>query len=301
MNGTLNRIGLLGLPHTCIACWCVVLLILVSSTSAKKIEDIEKELVQKSVKIKSYTAKTETKQDMDIGQGNKIKSESKGTMEWMRKDQKCLYRMEMKGSSVNIISGKETKSKSTVKIICDGQFLYTLSNTDGQKMAIKAKAVPAQSQDTKSLFKMWRKDHNLKLLTNEKFDGKDCYVIEATPKKKDPNNPLVKSKFWLRKDNGIVVKMLILGKNNKPAQISTTTDIKLDAKIKPERFKFQVPKGVELIDMTKAQDKPADANKQDDTKPKPTETKEEPAKEKEQKPEKKKKEKGLKGMLKKVF
>jgi len=305
MNRLSNRTGLSGLRRARLGCWCVVLLAPASPAGAKTIEAVEKELVQKHDRTKSYTARMETTYDMDLGQGNRMKSQSKGTMEWLRRGPKCLFRTETKGATSNLISGNETTSKMLWTTVCDGDFVYALVDTDGRKTATKTRAQPAQTYDVKSTFNTWREDYTLKLLGDEKFDGTDCYVIQATPKKKNAHNPIGKQKFWFRKDLGMMVKMVGFGRNNQPAMTSTTTDVKLNVDIKPDRFKFKLPEGVQLMDLTKTQAQPAPSREPDDSEARSQEESDGPEDQgpdhREPAARKKDKGKGLKGLFDKAL
>lgn len=219
-------------------------------TWAASLEDIEKDLVAKQDKIKSMSAKMETRSDMKMG-GNTIKSKQAGTMEWVRKDDKFLHRYESEGQSIMKMGDQEMKTDSKMLMISDGEHMYTLTEQMGQKTAMKMKADPAQSQNVASMFKAWKKDHNLKVLPDEKVEGRDCYVIEATPKKEQPNNPISKQVFYLCKKTGTMAKMVGYDKQGKQNMQMVLKDITINPDIKPERFKFKAPEGVEVMDMTK--------------------------------------------------
>lgn len=301
MSDPASRIGRFVSNHAYLACGCLVSLALAYPARAKTLEAVQKELVQNQAKYKAYSAKTTMKMVSDMGQGNKMQVESTGTMEWAQRGSKVLYRIDSKTATVMTMQGKETKTKSETLVVCDGDFIYTLNSEGQQKTAIKMKVQQQASYDTKAMFEAWRKDYTLKLLADEKIEGKDCYVIEATPKKPQPHNPVVKQKCWFRKDLGITVKVVTLDKNNKPTSTMTTTDVKINVEIKPDRFKFKLPPGVKLMDMTKQQYQPPaesqPAKDQDATESK-ADKDEEP--EPEKKPEKEKKDKGLKGLLDKL-
>lgn len=316
MNTSSNRIALLRVSFIRFAYVGIAILLMGSPATAKTIKDVQKELIEKSSKLKSYSAKMTTKSEYDIGQGNKSKTESTGTMEWASKEtpkgDKFLYRMESKDINITVVSGEESKTVSKTLTVCDGDFIYTLSDSDGQKMAVKMKVQSTQSYDIKATFDAWEKTYNLKLLADEKFDNADCWVIEATPKKKAGEqvgaSPIFKSKFWYRKDVGLMVKTVSFDKNNKPTSTTTITDIKANIEIKPERFKFKCPEGVQLMDMTQQQQSvsqetstgaaPEQESQSSKHEPEKKDVKED--KKEEEKDEDKPVKKGLKG-LKKLF
>ncbi len=309
------------LSHTLgLACRALVVLSFVSGVKAATIEEVEKEIIQAQSKLKSYSAVTETRQDMELGPNQRMKLESKGPMVWMHRDAKYLFRMELKSSSVTTINGDETRSKSDTLTVCDGDFMYTLSDSDGQKSAIKAKVDPSHAGDVKGMFAAWRKDSTLKVLPEEKVDGKDCYVVELLPRKKEAGEPFSRQKFWFRKDIGLPVKIVAFGQEDKPAMTTTMTDVKTDVDVQSDRFKFKLPEGVQLMDLTEMQAASAPAShpeaeetrrpsepstgteqnpQQAEGKPQKDEQSQE-AKESDQPPEKKE-ENAAKSVLKKIF
>jgi hypothetical protein len=183
-------------------------------------------------------------------------------------------------------------------MINDGEFTYGYSVTDGKKMAYKSKTTGDWDQ---SPFEIWRKEWDLKLLSDESVDGASCYVIEATPK---PGSDTAaggasgKMVFQYRKDCGLNVKMVSYDKDGKVTFTSSSTDVKVNPNLSDDRFVFKAPAGVEVQDMTAMQQQnaqhasdeqaKADAEKKAEKKP---EKKEE--KKAEKKPEKKKKGLGL--------
>lgn len=221
-----------------------------SLASAATVEEVQKVLEDARAKVKSYTAKTKMTQDIDMGGGNKMQSTMEGTIEWMRKGDKVLYRNDNKANTVTSMGGQETKTESTAAIISDGDFMYTLGEEGGEKHAIKSPAEPSIAGDAKTMFEAMQKDSNIKVLPDEKVDGADCYVIEATPKDKTAA-PMSKTVVYLRKDNALNVKNEGFDAAGKKIFSSQTTDIKLNAVIPADHFVFKAPAGVELMDLTK--------------------------------------------------
>lgn len=313
MNSASIQTRRIWLQRLSLLCCAAAVFSLVSGAVAATVDEVEKEIIQAQGKLKSYSAFTETRQDLEIGRGIRMKGESKGPMEWKQQGSKYLYRIEMKGTSVTTTGGEEKKSKANTLIVCDGDFMYTLIDTDGQKMAIKSRVDPTQAGDAKGLFTMWRKGFILMVLPDEKVDGKECYVLELTPREKKEGEPSFRQKCWFRKDVGLPVKMVSFGKDDKPMMTTTMTDIKTDVEFKPERFKFELPDGVQLMDMTKVQAASTPASGPEAAKTEPpketpkteTQAEEKPqqAEEQKQSPEKEKdsKDKAVKGVLNKLF
>lgn len=238
------------LCHARLVCWCLVSLVFAFAANADTLEEVEKKLAKNHHQVKSFIAQTETTQDFDMGGGNKMKSETTGTIEWMRQEGKELSHIEMKTSMAQSFGGQEMKTEQSMIMVNDGEFVFMLTDTGGRKQVMKQKSTPAQSQEVETIFENLRKDHILKVLPDEKVNGKDCYVIEATPKKANPAMPVATLVLYFSKDLGIGIKTVGKDKDGKAVLTTTMTDIKLNTEIAPDRFKFERPEGVQFMDMT---------------------------------------------------
>ncbi len=215
---------------------------------ADTIEDVEKKIVAAYEKLTSYTAKIQSSQHMDMGDGNFSKSEFAGTTEWMRTGDKVLLRAEMKGVTESKFGDQQMKMTTTALSVCDGEYVYTLSETEGNKNAMKMKYDPAMTGDIPAMFKTWRDSAELTLLPDEKVDGRDTYVIQS--KAKSAGGPTDKSTFYMDKATGLMLKTVIFGADGKEIGSSRLTDLKIGADLKADRFKFEAPAGVEVMDMS---------------------------------------------------
>jgi len=229
--------------------WLLAIL-LAAPAAADTLEEAEKKLVEAYGKLKSYTATFKATQDMEMG-GMRVKSVSQGTTEWLRRGEKVLYRVDVKNVMERGGDEPADKMETSATMIVEGDVAHTLSEAMGQKQAMKMKAEPAMVGDPKARFEALRKDWTLKLLPDEKVDGADCYVVEATPKEGSAGGPLARQVTCFRKDMGVDVKSVGFDATGKQLMTSTVSDLKLNAEIKPERFEFKAPEGVQVMDMTK--------------------------------------------------
>jgi outer membrane lipoprotein-sorting protein len=206
----------------------------------------EKQICQGWDACKSLTAKVATDSRIDAG-GTIMESKGTGMIELLRKGGKLCMRMELKTTMPQPAGGDEKVEQSMLSIM-DGEYNWTLSETMGQKMAMKTKPDPRATGDPKALFEELRKDNELKLLPEETVDGKKTFVIEATPKDKAAGT---KSLLYFDKERGAMLKMVTLSADGKPMWTMTYSDVKYDADISPDRFVFKAPPDVEVQDMTK--------------------------------------------------
>ena len=134
--------------------------------------------------------------------------------------------------------------------------MYSLNESAQGKQAMKMK------QPSNDMFgqKMWEEMHkhfDIKLLPDETIDGKSTWVIESRPKPEKDAPPEseaamegIRSVTNYRKSDGVAVKAVSYDKSGKATMTMTMTDVKYDVDPKPDTFKFTVPEGVTVTDMS---------------------------------------------------
>jgi outer membrane lipoprotein-sorting protein len=269
---------------------------------ADALDDIETAVAGKWDKTTSLTYDMEMTNKM-AGEGFEMGGTTKGSSEMQRKDTKWNMRMDSTTESVSKMAGKDTKNITKTLMVSDGTFTYMLSDTDGQKTAMKTKA-PTSESGGKAYFKTLREGNDVKTLPDETVAGQACFVIEATPKTVQPGAPRMTSRYYFAKDIGMVVQMTSKSDDGKSVTTMTLKNVKVNPSIPADHFVFTAPAGVEVQDMTDMEAKmkkmqedaakaAADAEakaKEDAAKPaakeeaKPAEKKEEPKKEEKKKP-----------------
>lgn len=243
-------------------------LLLTGTVRAETLEEVEKKIIAASEKIKTMSAKSVSTTETEMASmTSKVKQE--GTTETARRGEKVYVRAELKSVTLSKMGDEpEKKTESKVLSIMDGEFLYTVNDEDGKKSAMKMKLPEKTNAPVKDMFTELHKDNELKLLPEEKVDGKAAYVIELTPKKPAPETT-TSIKMYYRQDDGAMVKSVTSMKSAQMKMTSTSvmSDIKINPDIKPERFVFKAPEGVEVQDMTKLQEAQATEAKPADEKP----------------------------------
>lgn len=265
---------------------------------ADDVAEIEKKIVAAWAKVKSYSAKTTSTSEYAYD-GHSEKSEFRGTTELVLKGEKAFSRTEMNQTTVTTEDGKTTTEKTHSLIVVNAEFTWTLTETDGKTTVMKMQAYTAATYSPETYFKSYRDNYTIKSLPDAKFDGADCYVLEAKMKPVEGLPASGAFVTYYRKDCGISVKSVTYDADGKVTMESLTTDLKLNPSISDKRFEFTVPEGVEVMDMTpeglmeqSQAEQASDEQKGDQAsdKPKAEAKKKEPAK----KPEEKKKKKKLK-------
>jgi outer membrane lipoprotein-sorting protein len=218
------------------------------ATRADDLDDVEKKLTAAWKKHKSVTGNVASTMRMEQGPAV-VSSQAEGTFEGLRKGEKYLHRMDLTNTVTQTVSGTEKKMEQKITMINDGQYVHSLIDASGTKLATKAKPGLQHAWDPALMFETMKEDYQLKLMPEESLDGEKVYVIEATPKKAG-QLPLSKMVFYFQQEQGALAKTVAHGLAGEPLQTTTFTDLKFDVKIDPKRFVFEAPPGVQVIDQT---------------------------------------------------
>lgn len=226
----------------------LIVALLSMTAAADTLEQMEKKIVAAADKVKSGTADIRMVMEMDNPMMT-MKSTGKGTMEFMRQGAKHLSRIELKTTMVSKQGDQEQKMERAMLVVTDGDFVYSLTEQFGQKMAMKTRVDPqSQSLASQQMFTQLHEDYTLKALPDEKVGDEAVYVIEATPKQS--NAQTGKSIYYYGQASGLMLKMVTMSPQGKPMHTMTVSNVKLNVDLKPERFVFKAPPGVTVQDMT---------------------------------------------------
>jgi outer membrane lipoprotein-sorting protein len=215
-------------------------------------EEVAKKIGEKSKAITSMQYKTKTVQETK-DPNYSSKSDTQGSFEYVNKDGKMYYRMDMVTKSETKFQGGETKNNMIMQTVGDGEFVYSLTEMDGNKQASKSKYETGKTPDmdqTKA-FKEMEKMYSMKVLPDETVDGRPTFVVEMMPKDPQMKQHMGKSIYYYCKETGIALKALTYSPKGEVISTTTTSDIKVNPSIAPDRFKFTPPAGVVVTDNTK--------------------------------------------------
>lgn len=222
------------------------------STHAETWENVAKKIGEASAKIKSMQYKMKIVQETkDPNMTNK--SESEMSFEYVEKDGKIQYRQDLKTKSETKYEGGEMKNNITMQTVCDGDYIYTFSDTDGNKQATKSKVKKDSlpKMDQTDAMKEFEKNFEIKVLPDETVDGRPTFVVEMTPKDPQMKAYVGKMVSCYCKETGMPLKSTTYDGKGQLNSTTTLTEIKVNPTIAPDRFKFTPPAGVEVQDMTK--------------------------------------------------
>ncbi|MHC5112043.1 MAG: LolA family protein [Planctomycetota bacterium] len=219
---------------------------------AETIESVEKAITERSKEIRSMSYNSTYWSDMQTAD-MKNRTEGKTAYEYMLKGETPLYRMETTSKTVQEMGGNKTTTSGSTTSVCDGQFIYLYSDYGDYKSATKSKATnDITGLVDSNYFTMMRQSYDLSLKPDAKVGPHDAWVILAKLKQVTPG-VAVEQDMYFDKETGVVVRTVARDANGKVTMESNTTDLKVNSTISEDRFVFQAPEGVEVIDMTQQQ------------------------------------------------
>lgn len=235
---------------------CVLAVIFAGAmtVAAADLADVQKKIIDAWAGTKSVSAKVEKKMDMVAGNGNRIRSEGKGTYEMARDGNTTRFRLETESETAIRIkdSEKDMKLPNKALIVDDGEWLYSLQSAMGRPNAFKEKSAGARRDpainDRKALFDLLARDNELKLGEDKRVGGADCYILEATPKPGKTSGPHAKILYAFAKDSGMLTKIAKIDAKGDEIESELYADAKVNEPIDAKRFVFEAPEGVQVRD-----------------------------------------------------
>ena len=206
------------------------------------LEVVEKNVAEKWSQVKSMTAKMTSDSNFE---GQPLKSF--GPIEFMNDNGRELVRLELKIQRPL----PDRVAEALTTMLYDGAYLYTVTDHSGTKAAAKQRPENLHiAPGGRRFFQLLRKNNALRVLPDDKLEGQDVYVIEARPKSPTPQTADT-IKFFLSKETGMMLKSVGTDANGNVVITNSYSDIKLNGPATAERFKFEPPPGVDMIDATK--------------------------------------------------
>ncbi len=231
--------------------WLPVMIVGLCSTAvlAESLEEIEKQITKKLAEIRSMTADIKT--DMDMSQsGMEMKMVIKGKTSALFRDGKYYSRQEGTMDRKMKFGDQPPQEESgKTLIVTDGEFTWMLMEQGGQPMCMKQKIQDVPSLGTE-FFKSMRETYELTAAKTGSAAGAKTWEIHAKPKEQQQMGPAPdKFIFHFRQSDGVMTQMDgYMGE--KKFMTTTIQNIKVNIDMKPDQFKFEVPDGVQVMDMT---------------------------------------------------
>ncbi|MDZ7261351.1 MAG: outer membrane lipoprotein carrier protein LolA [candidate division KSB1 bacterium] len=130
-------------------------------------------------------------------------------------------------------------------IVTDGQTVWTYSKVNRQ-VIIDHLAKSQENPLPRDMLFQYSKDYEPKLLGEEKLNNQDCYVLQLSSKTED--RYIREMKVWVEKDTWIVRK-IEHADINENLNTYIIKKIDLNPKLDDAIFTFEIPKGMEVVDL----------------------------------------------------
>lgn len=227
----------------------IVLGFSVTALAEDDLESVQKKIIEAWTRHKSLTAKMTMSSRLAVGDTT-VTATGDGTYEFLRHEGKLLSRMDLKSTAIQKSDEQENKLDQHMLMISDGDISHTLIEIAGaDSRVVKSAVAPNQKGDPKALFEFLRRQGAVAVSPEDTLEGRKVYVIEVIFRETPPFSP-VKQRLSFDQESGFLVRIVGLGEGDLPMSTMTYSDIKVNVPIDPERFKFTIPEGVEVIDET---------------------------------------------------
>ena len=224
--------------------WALVVALVMCAPAARAeetLESVEKKIGDLWGRMESMSAK------MDVAlAGPGGGTTSKGTMEYLKKGDKELFRFDQQFQQV---VGAEKLTIIELSVF-DGEHFYTLQEFDGKRVAVKRNKDALQGRGGgKMMLDSLRANYTLKLGTDANVGGQDVWVIEAAPQG-DARSAVNLMRLMVAKTTGIPLKVETVDKDGKVQMSVTYSDAKPGVKLDAERFTLKALGDVQVMDFT---------------------------------------------------
>jgi outer membrane lipoprotein-sorting protein len=173
-----------------------------------------------------------------------------GTLEVLRKDELYLQRTEAR-TELKMVTPEETVTSAVdVTIILDGESEYLIREGNGQKFYTKVPVNPGISIVPKTVLEYLATSAPLNVLPEETIDGQKAYVIEAVRSEAAKTGTL-RTVVYFSQATGVLLRNEGYDEAKNKVETINYSDFQFDLEIDPQRFVFEAPPGVNVIDRTK--------------------------------------------------
>lgn len=190
----------------------------------------------------------EDPQDLKLG------VHSKGTLDFLKKDERLLHRMVMTctvgpGHGPGVLEGPVERMTTEV---FDGEYLHSMAETGTRVKAFKVKmkhsGPPFISGGRLLLDRLRSAYGTLTLEPDEKIDGRETYVICG---RAEAIGGVLLGRYWVDKKTGVMLRRTLYTPEDTPVQVLSVKNLKVNVEFPKGHFTFVPPEGVEVEDLTK--------------------------------------------------
>jgi chaperone LolA len=131
-------------------------------------------------------------------------------------------------------------------IVTDGVTVWTYSMFNNQVLIDRVKKNDASVLPRDLLFK-YPKEYYASLLTTEDYQDEEHFVLKLDPKE-ETHGYIKTMKLWVNSDNYLISKIEYMDFNDNSSTFAIEK-IDIDTDLKESFFKFDIPAGVEIVDL----------------------------------------------------
>lgn len=213
---------------------------------------LEKQLDRLWAAHKSISAQLVTSVFLDFGELSAT-SKGEGRFELLRDGNDTLVRIEQTSTTTTRQKDRETRTQQQLLTVIDARHTYVLSDVAGQRMALKSLRDPQLFNQPSAVLEILRKDYDLTLQPADQLNGRKVVVIEGATRARPLREP-VRVTAAFDEATGVLVRLVYLGVDSRPIQAIAYTDLKVDEDLARDRFTFNPPDGVPVVDRTTVKD-----------------------------------------------
>jgi outer membrane lipoprotein-sorting protein len=145
----------------------------------------------------------------------------------------------------NFIEGPGGKAETLV--LSDGEFRWTYDSRTNTVMKTRIPETRELTEnDYLSIIKISLNDTDLSLLGTEKIEGREAYLLMATPKEIGEQAPEYSMKVWIDKETWMFLGYEMYDANGKPVSKVEIRDLKVNIGIPDSEFEFKIPEGATI-------------------------------------------------------
>lgn len=129
--------------------------------------------------------------------------------------------------------------------ITDGKYVWSYSSLTNQTIIDIFKSDEDEPLPKELIFN-FNKRYNSRLIEQENVEGVNCYVLEGIPK--NENLEIKSLKIWIESKKWVTKKIEYVDLNDNII-VYNILNVKFNNKLKRDFFKFESPKGTDIIDL----------------------------------------------------
>lgn len=142
---------------------------------------------------------------------------------------------------------EEPGKEAETLVLSDGEFRWTYDPGTNTVMKTRISETRELTEnDYLSIIKVSLNDTDLSLLGTEKIEGREAYLLMATPKETGEQAPEYSMKVWIDKETWMFLGYEMYDDKGKPVSKVEIRDLKVNIGIPDSEFEFKIPEGATI-------------------------------------------------------